>query len=178
MKLEIEVKISEARLRELYNEIVILSDTREKKDQHILEYFKFKGIKYEEKKLEVGDYSYMIKKNDIFNQDIYFTNHLSIERKNSLEELSGNLSEGRLAFENELALMLDKKLDSYLIIEGASFQDVLKGNYKTDYNKNAYIGSLMSFIGRYKISPFFIPKENTGELIYLLCKYNFRNLVK
>lgn len=178
MKIEVEIKASPKRLEELYKEMVILVDTREKSNSHIIEYFEQNKILYLEHKLEVGDYSFMIPKNDIFHQDVMFTNHMVIERKNSLEEISGNLSNDRTRFENELAEIYDRKIKLYNIVEGGSLTDIMNGNYNTQYHHSAFLASYLSFMDRYNFTPLFTTKPNSGKLIYSLCKYHLRNLIK
>jgi len=178
MKLEIEVNVPEAKVKEILKDIVILIDSREKVNQHITDYFTANNIKFKEHKLEFGDYSFMVPANEYWQQDIYFTNHILIERKNSLEELSGNFSADRLRLENEFAAIYDKKVKLYVLIENATLNDMITGNYKTDYNKNAFTGSFLSFQDRYNFVTKFIPNNKTGFLIHNICRYYFRNLIK
>ena len=71
--------------------MVILIDTREKVNDHILNYFNKKNIAYRQQALEFGDYSFMLPKVDgLLCNELYFHKEIVIERKNSLEELSGN----------------------------------------------------------------------------------------
>lgn len=58
---------------------MILCDTREKRNQHILDYFQRRGIPFEERKLETGDYM------DSDRMD------LTIDRKRNLSELLHNM---------------------------------------------------------------------------------------
>lgn len=179
MKLEIEINIPEKRLKEIIEkDLIILVDSREKSNQHIIDYFLTRNIKFSIQKLEQGDYSYALPPNEFWDKEIQFTNHMVIEKKNSLEELSGNFSNDRLRIENEFAALYDKKIKTYLLIENSSYNDILKGNYNTQYNNNAFAGSFISFVDRYNLVPFFIPKDITGHTIYNLCKYHLRNLIK
>lgn len=47
-------------IKKLTKSLVILVDSREKKNAHVLDYFKKQGISYQVLKLEYGDYSFMI----------------------------------------------------------------------------------------------------------------------
>ena len=86
---------------ELISSMVILVDTREKVNDHILEYFDKKNIIYKKKALDYGDYSFMIPANDKLSipRDLYFMNKVVVERKASLEEISNNLTKERDRFE-------------------------------------------------------------------------------
>ena len=57
----------------------LISDTREKKNQHVLDYFEAVGIKYEIAKLDFGDYM------DAYRPGIV------IDRKQNIAELAKNV---------------------------------------------------------------------------------------
>lgn len=162
--------------KEIINSIVILVDTREKegKNNHIIEFFDSKKIKYKKKSLKYGDYSFYIPKNEKLGiyKDLYFDSEIIIERKASLEEISGNLSSGRDRFEKELALA---PLNKVLLIEGGSFDDICSGNYNTEYNKKSFLASLFTFWFRYTIPVFFMPNNKyTGIFIRYFFEYYIR----
>jgi len=173
-----QYKYTEKQQTELLSSITIIVDTREKDNGHITEYFDNKKIKYIKKGLDKGDYSFYLPQNDELSipRDLYFNNQIVIERKGSLEELSGNLSQQRDRFEKELALHKGKM---YLLIENANYEDICNGNYKTDYNKKSYLGSLHSFAERYDLSIMFMPNNQyTGLYIWATFHYHLRNLIK
>ena len=128
---------------ELVSSMIILVDTREKQT-HIMESFDQYKINYQRKALDYGDYSFMIPKNETLNipRDIYFDKLVCIERKGSLEELSGNLTKERDRLEKELCLAPKTKV---LLIENANYSDVVDGKYNTQYNRKSFLGSLHSF---------------------------------
>jgi len=162
---------------QLLKSIIILIDSREKSCDHISKYFDEKKIPYKSKKLNFGDYSYFIPKNEELNipRDMFFDNEIAIERKGSLEELSGNFSADRDRFEKELSLYKGKM---HLLIENASYDDIYNNNYKTQYNKKSYMGSLHSFALRYDLSIMFMPKkECSGVYIFCVCYYHLKNLL-
>ena len=139
---------------ELLKSTYILVDTREKKS-HITDFFDKKKINWKSKKLDHGDYSIAIPANEKLGlpKDLYFDKEVIIERKNSLEEISGNLTNGRDRFEKELALSPPNKV---LLIENASFEDLATGNYDTKYNKKSFFASLFTFWFRYDLPVFFV----------------------
>ena len=95
--------LSKGAIKILLDNIVILVDTREKSNAHIIEYFEKRNIKYEIKKLNYGDYScYIPPVENIDNPTFDFREIISIERKADLNELASNLTKGRERFENEL----------------------------------------------------------------------------
>ena len=87
----------------LVKNIVVVYDTREQQNEHILNYFDKKGIKHKKRKLDEGDYTFYIENNAETKplgilKDTWFDNAIIIERKANLEELSGNLTEKRWPF--------------------------------------------------------------------------------
>jgi len=94
----------------------------------------------------------------------------------SLEELSGNFSQQRDRFEKEFILHKGKM---YLLIENANYEDICNGNYKTEYNKKSYLGSLHSFANRYNINIMFMPNNQySGLYIWATFYYHLRNILK
>lgn len=78
---------------ELLGNMVILCQTNEQVNAHILNFFDENNINYKQKAIGEGDYGFMIKACPQlgFPVDTYFTDELFIERKNSLEELAHSL---------------------------------------------------------------------------------------
>ena len=90
MLLTVDLKYTDKEIETLLKTMIVLVDTREQENSHILNYFDKKKIKYMVQKLDVGDYSFMLPKNPDMgiDNDIYFTNKIVIERKGSLDELA------------------------------------------------------------------------------------------
>ena len=143
-------KYTDKEINELVNSMVILVDSRERKADHITESFDKNKITYKKKALDYGDYSFLLPANDKLSipRDLSFASEVIIERKASLEEISGNLTNGRDRFEKELALAPKTKV---LLIENANYSDVATGNYDTKYNKKSFLASLHSFWFKYNI---------------------------
>lgn len=158
--------------------MIILIDTRERNIDHITSMFEKNGIFYRKKALEYGDYSFEIPQNDelsIF-RDMYFDKQVVIERKASLEEISGNLTNGRDRFEKELCLAPPTKV---LLIENANYSDVADGNYKTQYSKKSFLASLHSFWFKYDIPIMFMPDNKYSALfIKKYFEYYLKNYLR
>ena len=179
MKLTIDIQIPKTEWDAiLKNDLIIMVDSREKENSHVLGWLDMKEIKYEITKLEVGDYSYKLKANKYWENDLCFSNQILIERKASLEEISGNLADGRTRFENELALIYDNGTKLYMLIENGSMANIIMGEYRTSYGKEAYAASFITFMERYNFVPIFTPKMHSGYMIYNIFKRHFNNLYK
>ena len=161
---------TDKQLKELVSHMVILHDTKEKNSQHIIDYFDKKGIKHNSKALKTGDYSFMIETCPElgFIRDSYFTDTIVIERKNSIDELAGNIKEKDERFFKELNRMINIPY-CYLLVENNKIDDIIKHNYRSEYNELAF---LRRILGVQKVSNFylnFVDKENMGFMIYEIC---------
>jgi len=171
-------KYTERELDELVNSMIILIDTRERKADHITESFDKNGIAYKKKALDYGDYSFALPQNDALSipRDMYFDQKICIERKASLEEVSGNLTSERDRFEKELCLAPKTKV---LLIENANYSDVVTGNYQTQYNKKSFLASLHSFWFKYDIPIMFMPDNKYSALfIKKYFEYYLKNYLR
>lgn len=115
--------------------MTILVDTREQKADHIIDYFDRKGVNHKKKALDYGDYSFMIPANEKLGiqRDMYFDSKVCVERKGSLEEISGNLSKDRARFEKELSLAPETKV---ILLENANYSDITRSitrNHSLDH---------------------------------------------
>lgn len=165
-------------LKAIMKSMVIVVDTREQANTHIIEHMDKKKIAYAtSESLPYGDYTCFIPKNEQFGimRDLWFTDIVTIERKNSLEELSSNLTKHRERFEAELQ---KHKGRMYLMIENATYEDLLEGKYNTQYNKASYIASLHAFQSRYDLDIRFIKKDYAGQFIAYTLAYHVREYFK
>lgn len=168
-------KYTETELKKLLKSIVIIQDSREQQASHITNWFDEKKIPYVTQKLETADYSFYIPANTELGiaRDMYFDDKIAIERKNSLEEISSCFTTTRTAFENEF---IRCKAKLYLLIENASYEDIINHKYRTEYNPVSFLASLHSFADRYNFSITFMKDRNlSGQFIYLTMYYFLRN---
>lgn len=171
-------KYTDKEMDELISSITILIDSREKQADHITDYFDRKGIKYKKKALNYGDYSFMLPANEKLSipRDLYFDKQVAVERKASLEEISGNLTQGRDRFEKELCLAPATKV---LLIENANYSDIATGNYNTQYNKKSFWASIHSFWFKYNIPVMFMPNNQySGLFIRGYFEYYLKNYLR
>lgn len=164
-------------LKELLSSLTILVDTREQENGHVTAYFDKKKIPYVKKALNFADYSCMIPANPELGitRDMYFTDAVVIERKNSLTELSNNLSNDRDRFISELIRKGNAKL--CLMIENTiGYSDILNHKYNTHYSEKSYLATLFSFQARFNINITFLPdKSLAGLFVFSMLHYHVRN---
>ena len=170
---------TKSELKYLLDSIVVLADTIEKKNNHILNYFEQQGIEYKSRKLDFGDYSFMLAANKELgiSRDIYFSSSISIERKASLNELSNNLTQKRRQFENELIRANNAKI-ILLVEDQQGYKNILQHNYRTQYKPKSFISSLATFQARYNLDIRFLSKELSGNFIYYSLRYWAREYLK
>lgn len=103
---------------------VILCDTREQENSHIITALDDIGIKHENRKLDFGDYSFMVGDKD-------FSMQCVVERKANVNELWGNITHERERIEKEFQAMHSITHSANLIIENCPDRDFLK-NFKVN----------------------------------------------
>lgn len=145
----------------------LISDTREKKNQHVLDYFEAVGIKYEIAKLDFGDY-----------MDAYRPG-LVIDRKQNIAELAKNVvgkDRGRFVRELERAQAAGSKM--VILVEQNRYKDrgkwisvkepidlMLWSSPHTKIRGERVFRSVSSLIHKYGISVRFCDKRTTGRNI-------------
>ena len=160
--------------------ITILVDTREKdgKNDHILTYFDSLKVPWEKRKLDYGDYSFKVPKNEGLSipRDLYFDKEIIVERKASLDELCNNIIKERDRLKKEFTLAPRNKI---LIIENGSYSDMVNGNYRSDYAAKSYYGTYHSFWHEFNMPIIFMPDNKlTGLFIVGYFKYYLRGFIK
>jgi len=169
-------KYTDKEIKEILKTLVIIVDTREQQNQHILEYFRKKDIPFKLTTMKTGDYTAMIPANVELGimRDMYF--HAVIERKNGIDELVESIKD-RTRFENEL--IRGSKIPFVLIVEDLEgYTKILNGKYRSEYKPESLLGSLKTFEARYKFTTFFINPITSGNYIYHHFLYYARELLK
>lgn len=128
---------------------MIKVDTREKKNKHILDYFKLKDIEYCTEKLDFGDYI-----------SDYYKNRYVIERKASICEFAGNCGRGHIRFKKELERCRDAGYKMIILIEEHYNYENLPC-WTNEMTKYGYI---------YKKDGNIVPRRSiSGKQIYSIC---------
>lgn len=172
-------KYTDTEIAKILKNIIILVDSREKVNGHVLSYFDKHKIKYEIMALPSGDYSFAldaIPELDLPHKTYYY-NDVLLERKNSLNELASCFSHTRERFNDEWSRCYARR--KYLIVENNTYEDIINNNYDTQYNSKSFLGSLHSFNAKYGLEVVFMPNANlTPVFILATCQYYLRYLIK
>ena len=177
--MDIKYKFTDTEIKKLLKEnLEIVVDTREQQNQHILDYFSNKKIKYEVRKLDAGDYSIKLTANPEmgFLRDCYIP--VTIEKKNSIDELAGSFKD-RTRFESEFIRAVGDNVKIFLLIEDAKgYENIINHNYRSEYDPKALLGSLKAFESRYNFTTAFVDKKYAGNYIYHSLKYYLYECLK
>lgn len=143
---------------------MIIADSREQKNEHVLKYFDKHGIPYIVRALDTADYM------------IDGEGSVRVDRKQNLSELAHNLlSHDKGRFYREVRRAREAKIKLFVICEHGkgikSIEDV--GNWKNPYGKVTG-KTLREAIYRcaisYGVEFIFCTKRQTGKLIYEILK--------
>jgi len=158
---------SPSEIKKITDSLVILIDTREKKVNHITNYFDRENIRYESMKLDYADFSFYVPRFPVLGiiQDVYFDKKIAIERKANLDELVGNLTKDDGArLERELIRSGSAKLS--LMIENASLFDVITKKYMTNYSPVKFLKWIKRIESKYGVTTDFVSPVHSGVNIY------------
>lgn len=170
-------------VEELLSHMRIVCQTNEQVNGHILRWFDEHDIRYVQRSLRDGDYSFMIKSCPElgFPLDTYFTDELFIERKNSLQELAQSLygqkktrSNGKTEYDDAFLRELKRAINKphkYLLVEQPDGWDgILNHAYPNHYDEKAFWGALHKIETIYGLRVKFIERKSMALEIYTICK--------
>lgn len=165
-------QMTDRMIQRIVDNMVIVVDTREKKNSHITDYFKLNKIRYISSKLDTGDYSIILPDH----LDLGLNYKFLVERKNSLDEIAGNFTKNRDRFAREFKRLDNQKM--HIVIEQATWKKLLKGTYRSKITPKSFTGSLITYCIRYNCPVWFTQTENSGEVIYNLLRYELLEHLK
>jgi hypothetical protein len=175
-------KYTDKEIKVLLDSMVTIIDTREQENSHITNYLTKQKRPFKSQKLDFGDYSLCLPKNEELQimRDIYFTDNIVLERKAKIIEVVNNLCEdGGTRLENEFIRGKGSKF--YFMIEKATYSDALRGEYEispgkiSKYKAETFIDRLKTFEARYDIIIHWEPNIlASGNYIY----YTFRRWLR
>ncbi|MFW2500439.1 ERCC4 domain-containing protein [Clostridium diolis] len=180
----IKLRFSDSEIKKLLKEnFMILYDTREQVNDHILSWFDTKKIPYKRQVINEGDYTAIITARPDMGiaRDLYFK--VGVERKNSVDELAGNLAEKTdtrddMRLERELIRAKMKGIKMFLVIEDPNgLNNIINGNYRSQYKAKAFVGKLSSLQDKYIQNTVFTSNLDTGYHIFRILYYAVRNFL-
>lgn len=145
---------------------MLLCDTREKKNQHILSFFYKNNIPYEIKKINTGDY--------LNTENIM----VRVERKRSIHELLTNMcSQDKSRFWREIRRSQEEGIKFYILCEhGGQYKSIKDvANYMDKYSRvsgRELMERMYAAHIAYGVEFIFCDKRSTGRKILELLKYD------
>lgn len=174
----IHYKFTDKEIDTLLKSLVIVIDSRENQNEHIREYLNKKGIPYEIRKLDHGDYGCKLAENKELGimRDIFLNSF--VERKNGVNEITGNLQKDtQHAFINELIRAQESKF--VIFVEEPDFDEkVAKGLYRSKYEPKALKGRLESLKAKYNFEICPMSKEMIAHNIYHRFYYQAKHYLR
>jgi ERCC4-type nuclease len=143
---------------------VVLVDTREQKNQHILKRLDELGISYRLQKLDYGDYSFEW-------NGIDYSDKIVIERKATFSEIIGNFTKGRERFKREFERSKGCKV--ILVIE-EQIEQLNRHLYRSRMSPKELKSFLSTWCNKFQLELKFTNKKDGCDLI-LEC---FRDFIK
>ena len=153
---------------EVLRSIEILVDTREQPTKRAMKRYERFGCPYVRCTLSYGDYGYnavLPDGNRLYNTDETVFPSCVVERKMSLDELAACFCKGRSRFTKEFERAREQGARIYMIVENASWENLLNGKYRTKMDAKAFTASVIAFMVRYNMNIIFCKEETSGDLI-------------
>ena len=146
----------------------VIADTREQPTDKSRRRYASMGVPVERATLDFGDYTWNAVLPDgrpIYDTENRIHPRITIERKESLDELAQCFTRSRDRFRREFQRAADHQARIFLIVENASFEKLVNGRYRSRFNPNAFLASVTAYTVRYNMNLLFCKEDTSGRLI-------------
>ena len=143
--------------------LTVLVDTREQPTPRLKKRIKDMGVPAVRRKLDFGDYSAAVTLSD--GSEYSLEKAVCIERKMDIDELCGCFCKGRARFTREFERAKKAGAKTYLLVEGASWEKIIRHNYMSLMSPNALVASITAWMARYNCIIIFCTPDISGKLI-------------
>lgn len=146
----------------------VIADTREQPTDKSRRRYASMGVPVERATLDFGDYTWNAVLPDgrpIYDTENRIQPRITIERKESLDELAQCFTRSRDRFRREFQRAADHQARIFLIVENASFEKLVNGRYRSRFNPNAFLASVTAYTVRYNMNLIFCKEDTSGRLI-------------
>lgn len=148
--------------------MVILVDRREQDTERARKRYARFCTPYERCTLDFGDYTYNCKLPNgkwLYDASKTLKPDVVIERKMSLDELAQCYTWDWVRFQAEFKKAEENHSRIYLLVENATWENLLNGKYRSQFNAQAYVASAIAWMARYGVGAIFCKEETSGRLI-------------
>lgn len=117
--------------------------------------------------LDYGDYTYnlALQESLLHDPSKRIKPKCVIERKQNLDELAMCFTRSRDRFKREMERAVANNAKVYLLIENASMDMILSGQYRSKFSPKSFLASITAWSVRYDITPIFCEMDNSGRII-------------
>lgn len=148
--------------------MIILHDTREQQTDRARRRYAAFGVPTKAAVLDYGDYTYQAQLPD--GKMIYDTSGriepiCAVERKMDLDELAMCFTKERKRFEAEMARCRDHGGRMFLLVENATWENLLLGKYRSQFKPQAFLASIVAWSIRYDMQVIFCKQDSSPRLI-------------
>lgn len=146
----------------------VLVDTREQDTERAHRRYKGLNLPYARAVLDYGDYTYQAQLPDggsLFNTSERIAPLCAIERKMSLDELAECFTRGRKRFQAEMDRCRAHGGRMYLLVENATWENLLAGKYRSKFTPQAFTGSITAWMVRYGLQVIFCKEDSSAHII-------------
>lgn len=165
-------------LQKTLDSMVLLVDSREKPTKEAKKRWDAFDVPYRIQALKSGDYTaeFTLPNGDIFSLE----NVALIERKLGITEICGNFCQNRDRFIREFERIKESGAKVYIIVEGATWENVYNGKYRSKMHPNSLVANLTAWMARYNAHIIFCKAETfpkiCKEILYREAKEYLQNL--
>ena len=164
------------RNEEALNSLIILCDRREQDTERARKRYKAFSVPYERATLDYGDYTYsaVINGHPLFDLKERIYPYCAVERKMNLDELAGCFTRDRKRFQAEMERAKEHQAKMFLLIENASWENLINGKYESRLHPMAFLASITAWMIRYNIQVIMCKSETSGRLIKEILYRDFK----
>ena len=153
--------------QEIIKSFSILVDSREQDTGRARQRYEGFGVEYSRCILDYGDYAYnlVLPGGELHDISERIKAKCVIERKQNLDELAMCFTRSRARFQREFERAAAAGSRIYLLVENASIDMILTGQYRSKFTPKAFMASLAAYSVRYNMVPVFCDMKHSGAVI-------------
>ena len=164
-------------LQKALDSMVLLVDSREKPTEEAKRRWSAFGVPYRVQALKSGDYTAEFELPG--GRKVTLEDVAVIERKMGLTEICGNFCQSRNRFVREFERIKKAGAKSYVVVEGATWESVYNGRYRSQMHPAALVANLTAWMARYNAHIIFCKAETfpqlAKEILYREAKEHLQN---
>lgn len=146
----------------------IITDTRERATPKAIQRYKSFGVAHSAGTLSYGDYCANITFPDgskLYDASKTIFARCVVERKMDLDELAQCFTRSRDRFKREFERAADHGGRVFLLCENGSIEKILRHDYRSKFNPNAFLASIIAWNIRYDMQLIFCSQLTSGMMI-------------